>query len=144
MEWNPMSQKFETPTLTLTDFLLARFARDADAAQTVLRARQLCTCTHHNLDEHFDHCAVWKQFVTLPRVGDPARVLAECEAKRQIVEMWQLVHGRDDGAFAIILGQDRSDAQVEDALTHVLRLLAHPYADHADYRPEWRVERPGT
>jgi len=52
----------------------------------------------------------------------PTRVLAECETKRRIVELcayWQRpVDGLD--------GED------------ILRLLALPYADHPDYREEWR------
>lgn len=46
---------------------------------------------------------------------DPARVLAECRAKRRLVE--------ELGAF-------RRGA--------ALRLLAMPYADHPDYRQEWK------
>ncbi|AMM12338.1 DUF6221 family protein [Streptomyces albidoflavus] len=52
---------------------------------------------------------------------DPARVLAEVEAKRQIVERyaWLCEHGDTGGAW-------------------VLPLLALPYADHPDYRDAWR------
>ena len=53
-----------------------------------------------------DHIARW----------DPARVLAECEAKRRL----------------IALGE--KDSYWDD----VLRILALPYADHPDYREEWR------
>ena len=50
---------------------------------------------------------------------DPARVLAECEAKRRIVE-------EADGA----------DAQWWEH--RYLLALALPYADHPDYRDEWK------
>ena len=50
---------------------------------------------------------------------DPARVLAECEAKRRIVE-WM-------------------SAWQQDVAVEGLRLVALPYADHPDYRDEWRV-----
>lgn len=54
---------------------------------------------------------------------DPARVLAECEAKRQIVERCAAV----------------DFAMPSTHLAHgVLALLALPYADHPDYRDEWR------
>jgi hypothetical protein len=54
---------------------------------------------------------------------DPARVLAECKAKRRIVKWakdWPLRPSRP------------SD---EDA---ILGPLALPYADHPDYREEWQ------
>lgn len=54
---------------------------------------------------------------------NPARVLAECEAKRRII-VW---HG------------DRNDCWFNshgDPCDH-LTALARPYADHPDYRPEW-------
>lgn len=52
---------------------------------------------------------------------DPARVLAEVEAKRRIVDRyaWLREHG------------DTGDA------AWVLPLLAAVYATHPDYRPEW-------
>lgn len=48
---------------------------------------------------------------------DPARILAECEAKRAIV------------------AYDHVDLATYIDMT---RLLALPYADHPDYREEWR------
>jgi hypothetical protein len=56
---------------------------------------------------------------------DPARVLAECEAKRRIVE---LVLDRPI--------RDHGDCKCESCWT--LRLVALPYADHPDYRAEWK------
>ena len=53
---------------------------------------------------------------------DPARVLREVEAKRQLL----------DEAMSIW----NSDA--EGAGLTILRLLALPHADHQDYREEWR------
>jgi hypothetical protein len=54
---------------------------------------------------------------------DPVRVLAECDAKRRIIELQ-----RSD------LRDDPEDWEADE----VLRLLALPYADHPDYRAEWR------
>ncbi|MFF8459107.1 DUF6221 family protein [Streptomyces albidoflavus] len=54
---------------------------------------------------------------------DPARVLAEVEAKRSMI-------GRISN-HALIMGQD----EVHGSL---LRSLALPYSDHPDYRDEWR------
>ncbi|MGY1774082.1 DUF6221 family protein [Blastococcus sp. SYSU D00813] len=58
-----------------------------------------------------EHIAAW----------NPARVIDECRAKRRVVEA---------GAGAGV-----------DVATHdlVLRTLALPYAEHPEYRAEWRV-----
>ena len=53
---------------------------------------------------------------------DPARVLAECAAKRRIVEGMQ--------PFGPI-----DDINAEE----IFALLALPYADHPDYRQEWAL-----
>ena len=65
---------------------------------------------------------------------DPARVLAEVDAKRRIIE-WHTGQ-RDDktpwGKPVVICycGYDLPCS--------TLRLLALPYADHPDYQDEWR------
>jgi hypothetical protein len=53
-----------------------------------------------------------------------ARILAECEAKRRIVEE----HHRHDA------GQ-----RGYGATRYAVLCLAAVYADHPDYRPEWKV-----
>ena len=60
---------------------------------------------------------------------DPARVLREVEAKRQIIA--------EHDVYARKLA-DRMDCQSLDFPCKTLRLLALPYADHPDYQPEWR------
>jgi hypothetical protein len=67
---------------------------------------------------------------------DPARVLAEVDAKRQMLELHH----------SIELPTEMLDACAECEVTGVypeypcrtLRLLALPYAEHPDYREEWR------
>jgi hypothetical protein len=74
---------------------------------------------------------------------DPARVLAECAAKRRIVEM----HWATTSSF---LGREITSCCAEcspegnwDSAPDVphpcptLRILASVYADHPDYRREW-------
>lgn len=58
---------------------------------------------------------------------DPARTLREVETKRAIVDHI----GRE---------LDATDTPwwYDDKLTPILGALALPYADHPDYRPEWR------
>jgi hypothetical protein len=65
----------------------------------------------------------------LERYG-PARVLAECEAKRRIVAEHDDQHSCTSWELA------SAEPYVGCS---VLRLLALPYADHPDYREEWRV-----
>jgi len=67
---------------------------------------------------------------------DPARVLADCEAKRRIVGLHER---RPDWPDCQECG-DRDDIKPWPCST--LRLLALPYADHPDYRPEWRTRAP--
>lgn len=68
----------------------------------------------------------------------PEDVLAECEAKRRIVaeyvEAAHLSHRLQDE------GSDEKWEWIarEAALERVVRLLALPYADHPDYREEWK------
>jgi hypothetical protein len=61
---------------------------------------------------------------------DPARVLAEVNAKREVVRLAERAydyHGTFMNGFA-------------SALVHALRLFALPHAGHPDYRPEWAPE----
>jgi hypothetical protein len=64
----------------------------------------------------------------------PRRVLAECEAKRRIVEM----HWDTDPSCARCANPD-DEMTNEPWPCQTLRLLALPYADHPDFQPEWRV-----
>jgi hypothetical protein len=101
----------------LADFLLARIAEDEQRAVGLP--------------------SFW---VTGGRViFDPARVLAECEAKRRIVEPWRAGLTEPD-PFSVSLGSEENwrygiHSQAREA---ILRLLALPYANHPDYRQEWR------
>lgn len=72
---------------------------------------------------------------------DPARVLREVEAKRRIVDdVVPEVEGaedRIDGEWGVVsLPWD----QVHATTLSLLRLLALPYSDHPDYRPEWKPQ----
>ncbi|SDD41789.1 DUF6221 family protein [Auraticoccus monumenti] len=105
---------------TLTEFLLARIAEDEAVAQGVrphenLSTRDLTDLGFVNRDG-YARCTVTS-----------GRVLAECEAKRRIVTAArdyspELEHG-DNGEWALEMA---------------LQALALPYAEHEDYREEWR------
>lgn len=85
----------EAGTVNLTDFILARIAEDERDAEYDYGAN--CRC------------------------ASPDRVLADCEAKRRIVETWL----EDEG-------WGRHDPWV-------LEILASVYQDHPDFDPEWRL-----
>lgn len=104
-------------TVTLTDFLMARIAEDEAVAATEAVLR--------DGDPYFDGEAS-----AFERSHDPARVLAECEAKRRIVSTMQ---SAINGGW-----QSQSREEIEFVATRTLRLLALPYADHPDYREEWK------
>lgn len=80
---------------------------------------------------------------------DPARVLAEVKAKRRIVDEYATTcRLRDEATARIKAAGDSPDpgdldtwdrAQREAAILEgPVTLLALPYADHRDYRVEWR------
>jgi hypothetical protein len=62
---------------------------------------------------------------------DPARVLREIEAKRQIVERYEelCAASKEDGLIGDV---------TEEYQDFLLRLLALPYADRPGFREEWR------
>lgn len=103
--------------MTLTEFLLARIAEDEAAASYA--------STRGDFDWEQDAGGWWLGFYDHYRRHDPVRVLAECEAKRRIVE----VHAHN---------ARWDDTNVGDWARATLELLALPYADHPDYREEWR------
>jgi hypothetical protein len=113
----------DTQTVTLTDFLLARFAEDEAEARRDLTA----FVRQHGLAE----LTAWSGWGSAYR--NPARVLAECEAKRQIVHnVAACIQDAEDGPGSECL---RYTAQI---VTPTLYALAAVYADHPDYREDWR------
>lgn len=70
---------------------------------------------------------------------DPARVLVECAAKRGIVDEHQVTR-RTPGYTYLLDPPCVTCGQVRPRRfpCPTLRLLALPYADHPDYREEWR------
>lgn len=116
----------------LASFLLARIAEDEAVARAATPSPWvpdsqgwkdsdddwIIVAPYHDLDvsdEDAKHVTRWH----------PARVLAECEAKRRIVE--QYVDAVNRGKWATC-----------SALEKVLPVLALPYADHPDYDEAWR------
>lgn len=98
--------------MTLTEFLLARIAEDEAVARSASEA-EITTVSH-------EHIARW----------NPPRVLAECEAKRRIIQIAE--QGCECQASATAVGNPFWDIAT-------LHALAMPYADHPDYQQEWAL-----
>lgn len=99
---------------TLSEFLLARISEDEGAVRADIVGR---------------------------RWDNPERVLTDLEAKRRIVmrcsmllDSWDHVH---DGTPELAPFPDVNRRERHHA-AETLRDLASVYADHPDYRPEWR------
>jgi len=90
--------------MTLTEFLLARITEDEEWARFAKRGNPPMTS---------------------------ARVLAECEAKRAIVQECWLCEKDDFKPGTETWGY-------REALRGSVQALAVPYADHPDYLPEWK------
>lgn len=114
--------------MTLTEFLLARIAEDEAVARSVDEhlIRSLRSIVRHAPLPGGEvlHIVRW----------DPARVLAECEAKRRIIQAFvPNFETETDRQY-----QDRIYAHAGGGKYHPpLLALALPYADHPEYRPEW-------
>lgn len=113
--------------MTITEFILARIAEKEAGASA--HHRVLCMRTACDADD-----CVWgadeQEEMERQRVctcGYPARVLAECEAMRKVVAICFDEHEMDDHPNALLVRG------------RVLPSLASVYAEHPDYRAEWRV-----
>ena len=132
--------------MTIVEFLLARIAEDEALAEAAIDDHPHWLAMGHDLYQYeggvasgylavdrrvpqgVEHIANW----------DPARVLAECQAKRAIIE-----HAEEATGLDISVDNDRAigprdldaDPYVGDL---ILRHLAAVYADHPDYREEWK------
>jgi hypothetical protein len=119
-------------TLTLMDFLLARVAED----EAALRIEQVEVTTYGDLARNQRTFVPGRPITTPDR-----RRMAECDAKRRIVQMhpggehvcpgkpveWLGIHNTADGP-----------RHYEIWTCATLAALALPYADHPDYSDEWR------
>lgn len=140
----------EAKGVTLVEFLLERIADDEQSAryaQTVAptpwevadRGWLARLYRDGSDDPMFE---VERASLAGPNPGDllrfferfsPSRVLAECDAKRRII----------DRASAAWVESDCTECNEAGYLGDaVLRLLALPFSDHPSYRPEWAPENP--
>ncbi len=126
--------------MDLAEFLLARIAEDEEAA----RAEWDWMIERHGADAwttgegkpipdewRYETDRDWTLHVS------PRRVLAECDAKRRIVEHAEVVSGMDnqlEGEW----GHRSSVPWDEDEGVRLLRYLALPHAEHPEYQQKWR------
>lgn len=121
--------------MNLTEFLLARITEDEAVARRGSR---------HNAREVYANDNYGCLLV------DPARVLAECEAKRRIVERCRpfvaVVWRESDRLLASAFDETHMPTLAHSApiwpnehAEATLRDLALPYSDHPDYDEAWRV-----
>jgi hypothetical protein len=131
----------------LSEFLLARIAEDESVARSA-----------PDRDPRYADSSVaylaWD--VANEPTGEVAlsktRVLAECEAKRHIVELhghgdaecWEMHRGVygpgwPEGSYAVE-GESWAHpaSEYREGPCDTLKMLALPYADHPDYLEEWR------
>jgi len=118
----------------LADFLQARIAEDKDTAKRAAFRRGATW-----RDETDDEWSVVHADGERDMVGsedddvtrhiarhDPARVLADCDAKQELLALADPYDFADDGGTGM-----------SEHAEKIRRLLALPYATHPDYRPEW-------
>lgn len=126
--------------LTITEFLEARIAEDEAAALACGSATWRIISedgTRHPLwveglsiaaaDSTWDACIAVADAEHATR-HDPARVLAECAAKRAVIKSAKRLEAkREDGDWQITEDED------------ILEALAAVYSDHPDYQQDWAV-----
>lgn len=111
--------------MDLADFLLERIAEDEAAVRAYDRewpSSRGGTIAAAKSDAYI----VDTEYASL--LVDPSRVLAECDAKRRIIE----AHGRLKSPAVF----DGLGAHV--GLAMAMRFLALSHADHPDYQQEWK------
>jgi len=127
-------------TQTITEFLEARIAEDEAVARRVAdgpgepggRGIWSVAIGVSGNDAKFAHVA-----------SDPARVLAECAAKRAVVELHPVyIYTDEEPGFEMELSDHVCPIGVPSPVVgpcKTLRALAAVYADHEDYRNGWAL-----
>ena len=123
--------------MELDEFVLARIGEDQRIAVDAAAASRREKWTVESIPD-----LLWERRAAEHAAHhDPARVLAECSAKRQLVVACRAMGpdlsflGARPSGLADFLLAPRDQHQLA-ALT--LALLALPYAHHPEYRQEWR------
>src|SRR5215213_2307622 len=108
----------------LADFLLARIVEDEAVAGQLGELLDMVTVTDRSKLDAGVREGMGSIFAVAdgaPADGAPGRLLAECDAKRRIVEAWQSRRTTEDQ------GGDQRTAGLREGLELALKLLALPY-----------------
>jgi hypothetical protein len=133
---NPLQER----NVNITEFLEARIAEDEAAARaaspgpwrTNAEATEVFALDDITVAEGFALSGAQLRATTKHIARhDPARMLAECAAKRAIIKDWEDPNG--DGVWE---GYDYGCALTTD---RAARALAAIYSDHPDYQQEWAL-----
>ena len=124
--------------MTITEFLLARIADDEAEARAA--GAWLAAPDAHGDDMVWTNTEPPQPLLARKDASqifghiarhNPARVLRECEAKRWIVARARSAARADQSGDGYAAGH-------RNAACSDVQELAAVYADHPDYRPEWR------
>lgn len=138
---------FEYSRLTLADFLLARIAEDEADARGAGGEEWWATLVTKGRSTDDPNWVVDSQPVIIAAEvtdgskaihivnHDPARVLVECEAKRQIVAE----HAPEDRGNNLQLCRTCDWNGGDGYPCQTLVTMTIPYRDHPDYREEWAL-----
>lgn len=138
MTYTPSGLDEFAPAMTLADFLSARLDEDEAVARMIAPSGVILIGPGLSSDAaRFDF----------------ARVLADVEAKRRIVEVYLSERSRRD----VLQREDAREVEDERQMTQrrtsaarcrgleiAAEFLAQPYASHPDFRPEWRIPDAAT
>lgn len=129
--------------MTIVDFLLARIAEDEAVARAGISSQadpengwgliEIQGFAGLSLSPHVGHIHERVQGEHVIR-WHPARVLAECEAKRRIVAQHRPGKEGDTCEMCTSGGPDAQGWPCD-----TVRYLAAVYADHPDYDLDWRL-----
>lgn len=122
--------------MTLTEFLLARIAEDEASAREAIAHENAI----RDVRPDWEYLYTWALMYNAsgggvghsfqPGAPTPGRVVAECEAKRRIVQEHTPVD-EEPGNWC-------NDCSSDVWPCPTMAALASIYADHPDYREEWR------
>jgi Family of unknown function (DUF6221) len=122
--------------VTLTEFLLARIDEDERIARSIDTDPVRIYENRRGLPLNLDRGELrlkWYELLQGRQYREArGRVVAECAAKRRIVEVCT-EDLRELGETVLTEGADRPTWRV-------LTALASPYAGHVDFREEWRPQ----